>query len=211
LRNVKSIKRNLNNSQLNINNMKKFLFTIIACIYAMAMQAQNDHLKFKGVPIDGTLQEYVQKMRAAGFTSTAQQDGIAILKGDFAGFKGCTIGVATLDGKDLVSKITVFFPENTKWSALYGTYEHLKSLLTEKYGHPANSVEEFQGYTPDDDGGKLHAVKVDRCNYVTEFSPKEGNIQLSMSHDEMLDCYVVLSYLDKVNSDIIRQKALDDL
>jgi len=191
--------------------MKKLLFAIVACFCTITMQAQNEHLKFKGVPINGTLQEYVQKMQAAGFTSLGQHDGIALLVGDFAGFKNCTIGVATLDGKDLVSKIAVIFPENTTWTALYGTYEQLKSLLTEKYGEPAGCIEEFQGYTPDDDFGKMHAVKLDHCNFVSIFSPQEGNIELTMTHNENLDCYVVLSYFDKTNSDIIRQKALDDL
>lgn len=179
------------------------------CGYA---QTDNEHLKFKGVPIDGTLKQYVQKMESAGFVYVGQQEGIALLQGDFAGYKGCTVGVATLTGKDLVNKITVIFPKNDTWSTLYGTYSNLKSMLTEKFGEPSSCVEEFQGYTePRDDNNRMHNVQMDRCNYVTTFSPNTGDIQLFISHDSVISCFVILSYYDKTNSDIIRQKAIDDL
>ena len=40
-------------------------FTIVATAFA---QEESEHLTFKGVPIDGTLNEYVTKMKQAGFT-----------------------------------------------------------------------------------------------------------------------------------------------
>jgi hypothetical protein len=68
------------------------------------------HLAFKGVPIDGTLEEYVSKMKKSGFTHSGTKDGVAILEGDFASYKSCIVGVSTLKQKNLVSKIAVIFP-----------------------------------------------------------------------------------------------------
>lgn len=102
-------------------------------IYAQS----SEHLSFKGVPIDGTLNEYVAKMKQSGFTMLGTEDGVAMLKGDFASYKGCIIGVSTLNGKDLVSKITVIFPSYESWSLLASNYFNLKEMLTEKYGQPA--------------------------------------------------------------------------
>jgi hypothetical protein len=194
--------------------MKKNILLLIVSLFTVTLQAQeqNEHLKFKGVPINGTLQEYVQKMESVGFTPAGQENGFTLLQGDFAGYKNCTIGVATLKGKNLVSKITVAFPVNDVWSTLYGTYSNLKDMLTEKYGSPANSVENFQGYSqPSTDDDKIHEVKMDECKFITVFSPKQGDIELQISHDGVTSCFVILSYFDGINTNIIRKKAIDDL
>jgi len=67
------------------------------------------HLSFKKVPIDGTLEENVSKMKHSGFKYIQTEDGTALLNGDFAGYKDCYVGVSTLKQKDLVHKIVVFF------------------------------------------------------------------------------------------------------
>jgi hypothetical protein len=194
--------------------MKKILMLFTACLMAMMMNAQtaNEHLKFKGVPIDGTLSQYVQKMKTAGFSMLGMENGAAILQGDFAGNKGCTIVVGTLKGKDLVSEIVVAFPEYETWSALYGSYSDLKSMLTEKYGEPSDCIEKFQSYSePRDDRDRIFEVKMDRCKYITTFSTNAGDIHLMIFHEGMSHCYVTLSYYDKINSDILRKQAIDDL
>lgn len=175
-------------------------------------QTESPHLSFKGVPIDGTLNEYVQKMKQKGFDYIGTEDGIAILTGDFAAYKGCTIGVATLKQKDLVSKITVIFPNCETWSALTNNYYSLKEMLTEKYGKPADVTEKFQGYSePRDDNSRMHEVKMDRCKYITTFETPKGSIQLYIGHNSMMSCYVLLSYFDRINGDVIRAKAMEDL
>ncbi len=170
------------------------------------------HLTFKGVPIDGTLSEYVLKMKNSGFTHIGTEDGVAMLKGDFASYKNCTVGVATLKQKDLVSKITVIFPEYDTWSLLSSNYFSLKEMLTEKYGEPSECVEKFDTYSePRDDGDRMHAVKMDNCKYYTTYETDKGSIQLSIEHDGVNSCFVILAYYDKINGDIIRAKAIDEL
>ena len=68
-------------------------------------------MSFKGVPIDGTLNEYVAKMKQSGFQYLGSEDGTAMLKGDFAGYKNCHVGVTTLNKMDLVHKILRDFPQ----------------------------------------------------------------------------------------------------
>ena len=102
-----------------------------------ATMKKSTHLKFKGVPIDGKLDEFKSRMKRKGFKHIGTQDNAEILQGDFADFKECMIYVSTLDNKDLVSKISVVFPEQKQWKYLYGDYTHLKELLTEKYGKPS--------------------------------------------------------------------------
>jgi len=197
--------------------MKTFLTSLFCLLLATTSFAQDntdtiEHLTFKRVPIDGTLTDYVSKMKKSGFVLISIEDGVAMLKGDFAGYKGCVIGAATLNGKDLVSKITVIFPEQNAWSLLSSNYFNLKELLIEKYGEPSVVVEKFDTYLePDDDKAKMYEVGMNRCIFLTTFELENGIIQLSIGNDGLSSSFVLLTYHDKINSEKIRQKAIDDL
>lgn len=188
------------------------IIVMMLCYMASTAQTANEHLTFKGVPIDGSLNEYVSKMKSAGFSYLGTQDGTAILQGDFAGFKGCLIGVSTLKNSDVVNTIGVIFPEKDDWSYLEEIYQHLKNMLTEKYGKPAECVEKFQGYgSPNDNSDKLHRLKMDRCTYATTYATPKGDIRLSLDHQNVSSCFVKLQYWDKINTDAVKAKAMDDL
>ena len=79
--------QNKNNSNNLIMKRLIFLLLFVNTILISLAQDKSEHLSFKGVPIDGTLNEYVAKMKAAGFSYLGTQDGTAILQGDFAGFR----------------------------------------------------------------------------------------------------------------------------
>lgn len=192
----------------------KFLttFILLAAFISYAQDQTSGHLTFKGVPIDGTLSEYVSKLKKNGFSHMSTADGFALLSGDFAGYKDCTVGVTTLKQKDLVHKIGVLFTEKETWSTLSGNYFNLKQMLTEKYGEPTDVVEKFDTYSePRDDDSKMYEVKFDRCKYYSIWEIVNGEIQLSIDHDGVTKCFVKLLYFDKINSDIIKAKAKDDL
>lgn len=198
--------------------MKKTFISVIVVLTAMISLAQaqvNDgssaHLTFKGVPIDGSLSDYVSKMKNNGFTLLVTEDGIAMLEGDFAAYKNCHVLVTSLKQKDLVSKILVAFPERDTWSNLSYDYFSLKEMLTEKYGKPSENVEKFDSGQPGDDNSKMYEVEFDRCKYYTTFETEKGSIELSIAHDGVTSCFVILQYNDKINGDIIRAKAIDDL
>jgi hypothetical protein len=169
------------------------------------------HLTFKGVPVSGTLEEFVLKMKEAGFSHKLTKGDAALLEGEFASFKNCTILVSALRSKKLVSRVAVIFPNRDTWPSLSINYFTLKEMLTEKYGAPFKVVEEFQSYTPSDDGSKLTQVKLSACEYHTTFATDKGLIELSIDHDSALDCYVRLAYFDKINGVVEMKDALDDL
>lgn len=195
--------------------MKKFIFSLYLAftVFATALaQETSEHLTFKGVPIDGTLSEYVSKIKQAGFTHIGTQDGTAFLQGDFAGFKGCTVGVYTLNAVNVVSTIGVILPSHNDWSSLERDYNQLKSMLTQKYCEPANVVEQFQGkINPNTNNDKLYELYMDRCVWYTIFKTSKGEIQLSLQKGDIGQYFVLLKYYDKINSDIVRSAAMDDL
>jgi hypothetical protein len=197
--------------------MKKSFIILFLCLsvsicYAQIKGDTSSHLSFKGVPIDGTLDQYVSKMRQSGFKLLRTEDGVAMLQGDFAGYKDCYVGVSTLKQKNLVYKIGVVFPNRDTWSALSGNYFNLKQMLTEKYGDPSDVVEKFDTYSqPDDDNEKMYEVQFDRCKYYSIWNTDKGEIQLSIDHESVTSCFVTLIYFDKINGAIIKKQAIDDL
>ena len=193
--------------------MKTFFTTLIFAFTTMLTFAQtSEHLTFKGVPIDGTLDEYISKMKKSGFSHIGTEDGTAILNGDFAGYKNCYVGVSTLKQKDLVHKIAVIFPDKETWSTLSGNSFDLKKMLTEKYGKPTDVIEKFDSYSqPRDDNSRMHEVGMDRCKYYSIWETDKGEIQLSIEHESVVKYFVRLGYFDKINSAKIKEKAIDDL
>ncbi len=193
--------------------MNRFLLSLLFLTTSFSLVAQSNHMTFKGVPIDGSLDAYVKSMQKAGFTYLGKDDGIAILTGDFAGFRNCKVGVVTLKSLDLVNRISVLFDSQDKWADVYSVYSQLKEMLSTKYGEPSQCVEEFQGYTqPRDDNAKMHELNMDRCVYSTVFSVNTGDIELEIINQGFGNGAAVrLSYWDKINTASVQQKAMDDL
>ena len=191
--------------------MKKTI-NVIMLMACMTAFAQTGHLTFKGVPIDGTLSEFVGMLKQKGLTHLGTEQGVALFKGEFAAHKGCSIAAIAHESGN-VYRVGVIFPEKDSWLRLYNDYSSLKEMLTQKYGEPTSVVEEFQSYggMEDDDNMKMHYVKYDKCRYVVDFMTEIGTIELRIEHHDMLDCYVILIYEDTANGDKVRSSAIDDL
>lgn len=177
--------------------MKRYAISLLTMVMLMisvitfAQKPTTQHLTFKGVPINGTLLDYVSKMKQNGFSQLETEGGIATLQGDFAGYKNCVVVVSTLKQKDLVHQIAVAFPRRETWSTLLGNYSSLKELLTEKYGKPSTEVEKFddERYNRgEDDDRKMYQVKFDKCKYRSLWRTENGEIELSIEHNSVISC-----------------------
>ncbi len=76
-----------------------FFIALFNICYSKSYQDTSKHLTFKGVPLDGTLDEFVLKMKKSGFEHIGTEKGYALLQGDFASYKGCSLGVSNSKGK----------------------------------------------------------------------------------------------------------------
>ena len=190
--------------------MKKLvLFFVVLCVSIAAMA--QEHMKFKGVEIDGTLTEMVTKLKAKGFTYLGAEDGIAILQGDFAGYRDCQIVVLSMKETGKVNAIAVAFPNREDWSSLESDYDRLKSMLTEKYGEPSRVIERFnKDYVPDN-WWRFHYITSDEATWASVFETDNGDIELYMNKVDYDEAAVILKYYDKANTDVVRASAMDDL
>ena len=70
--------------------MKKLLITL-AMLFAVINIMAQEHLSFKGIPIEGSMTSFCQKLKAKGFTSIGRDNNITLFTGDFTGCKATSV------------------------------------------------------------------------------------------------------------------------
>ena len=58
-------------------SMKKILITLTVLFAVIDIMAQ-EHLSFKGIPIEGSMTEFCQKLKSKGFTSIGRENNITL-------------------------------------------------------------------------------------------------------------------------------------
>ena len=192
------------------------------------------HLIFNNVPINGSLKNYVAQMEKKNFRIYVKRDmfdlegdeetkeqkekreqkakleaykeGKAMMVGDFADFKKCRLYVETLANKDLVYKIQVEFQYTSEWEKKKENYFHLKQLLTKKYGAPTSCTEKLKPESMEDYDIN-NSFHKGRSKYETIYKTDKGDITLYINKNSR----IILEYLDKKNSELITEHALEEL
>lgn len=103
--------------------MKKLIVSFAFVLIALTSYAQSssEHLTFKGIPIEGSMTEFCQKLKAKGFTSIGSENNLALFMGDFTG-RNATIGVTATDDGKSVFAVAVLFDPSGEWNTLVNTY-----------------------------------------------------------------------------------------
>lgn len=187
--------------------MKKVLTVFIALIACASIMAQ-EHLKFKGIPIEGNLRSFCQKLEAKGFTIIEKTNNSTLLTGTFTDRNATILVKATSNGKNVVGVI-VGFDSSGEWSTLVNTYDQYKTLYTLKYGNPIFSEENNPAY-PDSNIALMAELRNGTVSYLCIWETTGGNIVLSIQHI-LYGNFVVISYLDKKASDILDKNNLEDI
>ena len=185
--------------------MKKIFFiaTILLTMMLSARDftiAQTKHVQFKGIPVDGTLSSFVNKLKTQGFEYLASQDGIALLTGKFAGYPSCDIYVVSTN--NTVWKVVVEFPEQKTLTDVMNRYDEFKQSFKLKYNVEPQVLEELaEGYK--NKASKWYSLfEIPGGTVVLEIqssSNSYGNLQLR------------LDYYDEMNSVIRDSATMDDI
>ena len=144
--------------------MKKILLIICICAaYASFAQTSDEHFKFMGIPIDGTPQEFGEKLQQKGFeyVATYDKEEHFMYKGYFAG-TSCYIGIPSYENP--VNSVMILFNIQDSLHQLF--HDKLKKDLSEKYG-------------------EARVSKVEDGKGITNFSTKNGDILLFMFNGQV--------------------------
>lgn len=188
--------------------MRKILVTITFAFAVINILAQ-EHLSFKGIPIEGSMKVFCQKLKNKGFTLTGHEENIAIFSGDFTGRKA-TVGVyATDDGKN-VHSVVVISEVSGEWNTLVNTYDYYKALYTRKYGEPS-ACREFNPSLRDSNILLMHELGQGTVTYASTWDITGGIIELSIGNAGYSNGVVTIRYVDAQNAEAKIQNDLDDI
>lgn len=189
--------------------MKKILITLIAFIATINVIAQ-EHLSFKGIPIEGSMPEFCQKLKAKGFTLFNQDGDTSMFTGEFTG-RDVLVGVLGAgSGKD-VFLVVVLFESNREWNTLATTYSYYKMLYTQKYGVPSFSKENNPSLS-DSNISLMTELSQGTVEYETRWTVDGGEIKLSIDKDvEYNKGKVVVVYINSIGLGMYMQDNIDDI
>ena len=195
--------------------MKRILIALLLVFSFIGAMAQNtnEHLKFMGIPINGTLESFTQKLVAKGLKREHAWENDVLLKGTFAGKSGSGVCVMRIPSRNIVYKVVVCLPSKDTWEWLEDDYTEFKRMLTSKYGDPFKYSESFkEGTYVGSDHLKISALKGGKCDYYSLWGATEGVIALEIFNaDASSNCCVRLSYFDRINYKLAKESKQDDL
>ena len=183
--------------------MKKIISVLFAFVISFTVFAQNnsEHLKFMGIPINGTCYQLAQKIAAKGFqlkpiegkAATPSSTHIKLM-GTFAGIDNCEIYVIGTKGTKTAWKVVVYLPEEDKWSDIKYQYNKFKESLEKKYGEPDDDFHFFSSPYYEGDGYEMSAIELEECHYSAFW---DNGIYIMISKF----CQVKICYEDPINSE----------
>ena len=179
-------------------------------LFAVISIMAQEHLSFKGIPIEGSMTAFCQKLKAKGFTSIGRDNNLTLFTGDFTG-RIATVGVtATDDGKDVFAVVVLFDPSG-EWNTLVNTYDYYKDLYTRKYGKPSISKEKNPALS-DSNTALMAEVHQGTVVYGSVWEVTGGDIQLSIEKSSgVYEGMVMIRYRDSQNIETKIQNDLDDI
>ena len=189
--------------------MRKLVITFTMLFAVISLMAQ-EHLSFKGIPIEGSMTAFCQKLKAKGFTTIGSENNLTLFTGDFTG-RNATVGVtATDDGKDVFAVVVLFDPSG-EWNALINTYDYYKDLYTRKYGKPSISKEKNPALS-DSNTALMAEVHQGTVVYGSAWEVTGGDIQLSIEKSSgVYKGMVMIRYRDSQNVEAKIQNDLNDI
>lgn len=189
-----------------MKNFKPFLLAIVMLLSAATNVNAQQHLKFMGIPLTGTIDQFQAKLAAKGaypdrITNRTTPFGVRCFDGRFTG-KKCTIFVYYTNSKKVYRAKAVYSDENEDLVDQF--YESTKSMLQTKYAYEQSESDSYQSYP---------AYNI----YVTdsEGTSNIGTINLyktKYNNPYGLDSYSVhVDYTDFINGINHESENLDDL
>lgn len=188
--------------------MKKFLITLVLSCISLCVFSQ-EHLSFKGIPIEGSMSAFCQKLKSKGYTQFGQNNNITLFKGDFTG-RPATIAVGATDDGNNVHSVVVIFDECSEWNTLVDTYNYYKELYTRKYGSPSACLENNPSHS-DSNTMLMLELSQGTVTYASGWSVTGGTIELSIDKAGYTDGVVIIRYRDAQNVEAKIQSDLEDI
>ena len=192
--------------------MKKKVFKIITSaimlIAPIGLMAQ--HLEYKGIPIDGKIEKFVEKLEQSfGYKTYNKSMGYEYSMSGIEQNCDFTIYVRSSPLSKTTYNIQLVSSELTEWNRVKSLYETICKEISKKY-YLESKTEKFVSPYKDGDGFEIQAFNLDKAIYESFFKNKYGRVTVfirkSFSSEKALA--ISVSYIDNAN-EIIDEKEED--
>ena len=197
--------------------MKRIILLTFTLLLGIFCYAQSEHLKFSGIPIDGTISQFQEKLVQKGYiykkrNSELPSKGVRCYHGTYADNKAELV-VYYDERTSVVYRVKAMIRQNTMGNAERKYFE-LQSLLLKKYRNYENTKIEKPTFM------YLTKIYIERDDSLADYEPNIkdlcGTITLYIKEDENYkdhECKddVQVDYLDQINSDKYEDRLLNEL
>ncbi len=188
--------------------MKKAIIIFALLLGSINLIGQ-EHLLFKGIPIEGSMNEFCQKLKAKGFTSIGSGQNYTKFEGVFTG-RNATVNVISADGQSVYG-VDVTFKASEEWNALVDIYDYYKELYIRKYGKPTASKELNPAYI-ESNSILMTQLYQGTVEWHSIWKAQGGYIELSIEKTSgFYEGVVVIRYRDSQNVEAKIQKDLEEI
>lgn len=178
--------------------MKRVLITI-TFLFSIFLAFSQNHMDFKGVQMDGALEDFVKEMEKQGlkYISYKSSPRYAIMKGRFLEFN-CEIAISATPHSDKVYMITATTePFDTSWDALNLNMDYSIRILEQKYGVYDGDYKFLEPYYSGC-GDEIKAIKENMLLADLFFSNSNGEVILTINNN----CSLYYTYYDFKNRNL---------
>ena len=168
--------------------MKKTIVTLLLYLFCMIVQGQT-HMKFMGIPLNGNVELFTQKLKAKGLTcdvakTKASPSGMKIYKGVFMGEDSeFMICFNPKDKNVFAVEVSINYPSLDLAKI---PFTNILNQLKEKYSKAVVTVlkdgdgkaEGFQFYVPDEEEKELLGLIIYKLRTPDGFLQREYTISL---------------------------------
>lgn len=162
--------------------MKKFLSVVLMLTLSAAMYAQKDVTKFLGIPVDGTKNAMIQKLRAKGFTYNSVT---GVLEGEF---NGSQVQISVVTNRNKVYRIFIA----DKYTCDEGDIKIRFNNLCRQFENNGKYIGDENQTIPDDE--KIdYEMLVNKKRYQAVYFQKLD--------DKMIDKYINAQLLTKYTAE----------
>lgn len=141
--------------------MKKLLFSVVALLLVASANAQADVTKFLGIPVDGTKEEMIAKLKEKGFQMAEYNPNNNILEGEFNGFD---VRVYIVTNKNKVCRIMVCDKNKQSGSSIKNRF----NILFEQFKNNTNYIS-LEDYKIPENEDVEKEILINKKNYQAIF------------------------------------------
>ena len=187
----------------------KRITLLIATLLISAMSFSQEHMKFKGIPMDCTVKQFMAKLMLEGFKYVeTNEDGLITMAGHFAGDDVLLWLFDNTDG--MISAVCVVMDYNDlSWGSISEDLDFYKDNLTKKYGRPSKVNIKYKYPYKKGSGNELLGFKLGRNMYNVMWDTKEGTI--GMTFASVTNTILIITYADEINQRVDAEREISDL